>query len=308
MATQRPGADRQDTKAHEPADDFGDDWEAAFQEEDYAFAQNDKSNDFSFDENFAPQSKSLPPELEEIAVSETPSPQTGEIAPQSGTPAALASTSLRPGIFFSLFPKSNKKRVYLALFLLVAGAAGFFFWHSERPGPEIKETEKMPVAPPTLGEIGPPGSEISAGMPSSASPDAVEAPLSLESPGEALPVAVEAPAVPPPVAAQPEKDRKKWFFPGFLVPAAENDQSPVVFFQIDITLIVPVEKGGRLPEEKRSFVRDIIYQFFSNRPLDELRRYSLARSEMNRRLKAWMDKEWPGNPISIIVINRYQAG
>lgn len=82
-----------------------------------------------------------------------------------------------------------------------------------------------------------------------------------------------------------------------------SDQ-PVTFVLVDITLIASLDDQEDPPAEK-IFVRDIIYQFFQNKPLEELRRFSLARGEMNKELRAWLLKQWPEAPIESIIFNQY---
>ena len=108
-------------------------------------------------------------------------------------------------------------------------------------------------------------------------------------------------------AMLPEKVRKKWSFPDFLIPvASQTGDKEVSFLTIDLTLIVVLDSDQELPSDKKAFVRDIIYQFYTNRPLFELRRYSLARGDMSRELRAWLQKQWPDGPIESIVFNKYQ--
>ena len=104
----------------------------------------------------------------------------------------------------------------------------------------------------------------------------------------------------------PGKVRKKWSFPAFIIPINNpaSDQ-PVTFVLVDITLIASLNDQEDPPAEKKIFVRDVIYQFFQNKPLEELRRFSLARGEMNKELRAWLLKQWPEAPIESIIFNQY---
>ncbi|MFH1019530.1 MAG: flagellar basal body-associated FliL family protein, partial [Pseudomonadota bacterium] len=104
----------------------------------------------------------------------------------------------------------------------------------------------------------------------------------------------------------PGKIRKKWAFPAFIIPVNNpaSDQ-PVTFVLVDITLIASLNEQEEPPAGKKTFVRDIIYQFFQNKPLEELRRFSLARGEMNKELRAWLLKQWPEAPIESIIFNQY---
>lgn len=106
--------------------------------------------------------------------------------------------------------------------------------------------------------------------------------------------------------AAPEKVRKKWEFSSFFIPVETADsEQPVSFVQVDITLITVLDPQEAPPAEKEIPVRDMIYRFYKNIPAAELRRFSLARGEMNRKLRDWLRKEWPEAPIESIVFDRY---
>lgn len=105
-----------------------------------------------------------------------------------------------------------------------------------------------------------------------------------------------------------EKIRKKWSFSSFLIPAAtEDDNTKLSFIIIELTLVALMDAEEALPEQKKPYIRDIIYQFYANRPLYELRRFSLARGEMNRKLRAWVQKQWPEFPVESIIFDKYQV-
>ena len=107
-------------------------------------------------------------------------------------------------------------------------------------------------------------------------------------------------------SASLQKTHKKWKFPDFFIPVTNRENKNVAFVSIDITLIAVLNKGQELPDSKKPFVRNIIYQFFINRPYEELRRFSLARGEMGRELRDWLYKQWPDGPIETIAVNRYR--
>jgi len=103
------------------------------------------------------------------------------------------------------------------------------------------------------------------------------------------------------------KTRVKWTFSPFLIAAASSTgEKSVSLVTVNLSLVMLLDEGADPPEEKKIFVRNIIYQFYNNRPLSELHRYSLARGEMKRKLEAWLLKQWPDSPIDTIIINRYQ--
>lgn len=114
-------------------------------------------------------------------------------------------------------------------------------------------------------------------------------------------------AVPDELPSESETVRQKWFFPSFFIPVVgQNEQKKIAFVSIDLTIVVLLDENQELPEDKKILVRDLIYQFYLNRPLYELRRYSLARGEMVKKLNAWILKQWPEGSIYKIMINRYQ--
>ncbi len=99
---------------------------------------------------------------------------------------------------------------------------------------------------------------------------------------------------------------RKWPLNSFFiaVPAAADHKSVVL--TVDLTLFVQLAKKAALPVSREIFLRDLIYQFFSNQPLADLQRFTLARSVLKRRLMAWIKKQWPGLSIISISFNRYQ--
>lgn len=103
-----------------------------------------------------------------------------------------------------------------------------------------------------------------------------------------------------------EKVRQKLFLPAFFIPVTDQkNRKEVAFLDLDITLYLLVDENQDIAEQKKILARDIIYQFFSNRPMEDLRRYSLARGEMGRALRSWLNRQWPDNPIESIAFNHY---
>lgn len=137
-------------------------------------------------------------------------------------------------------------------------------------------------------------SEVPPPLPQAAVPEALQQALT--------PVG---PAVTEIIAPPPQKVRHKWPFSPFFIPAANTATGQTVYLDLRITLSVVMDKDTPLPEEKKTAVRDMIYRFFRNQPLDELQRYSLARGEMQRKLKDWILNEWPDAPVEAIIFDRY---
>ncbi|MBU0729197.1 MAG: hypothetical protein KKE17_02680 [Proteobacteria bacterium] len=112
----------------------------------------------------------------------------------------------------------------------------------------------------------------------------------------------EQPQIIEPVAKQ------KWHFSSFIIPASINNQEKdIAFIIVDLTFLVGVTDEDELPDDKRSFVREIVYHFYINRPYYELNRYSLARGEMGRKLMDWIKKQWPDTPIQNVQFDKYQV-
>jgi len=111
-----------------------------------------------------------------------------------------------------------------------------------------------------------------------------------------------------PSVSVPEPVRENWRLPPFLVSAQGSSAGDDIFFvEADITLVlVQTDDSKPVTDADVILVRDIIYQFFVNKPIYELRRYSLARGEMNRKLRGWLEKQWSKREIAVIVFNRYQ--
>ena len=101
-------------------------------------------------------------------------------------------------------------------------------------------------------------------------------------------------------------DRHKWRFSSFMIDAGSDDEGKPSYVAIDVSLILHLDPGEDFPRDREYLIRNMIYQFFSNRPPYELKRFSLARGEMKQKLHAWFNKEWPGNRVESILFHRYQ--
>lgn len=283
-----------------PDDDLKGDWESAFQAEDFMFAPQEGADDFFLgdDSDFNSATSSpyefTPPPEQELA--DLPDLDEEALAPTEGTvgTSAHATTGSGPaapglkGVLDKLtalyhfgrqrwqeLPRPKQILTGVAVAALVI--LPFFFPQTAEP-PEPTATTEAPLA--------------TAPAQTAAAP---ETPPPTATPPETTPEEVQ------------EKVRVKWPLPAFLIPAPPPQDAPpkANFVQVDITLILQLAQEEKPPTEKELLVRDIIYQFYINQPASELRRYALARGEMNRKLRAWLDKQWPDAPIEAIVFNRY---
>ena len=281
MADERPpqSADQfasKETPADQDETNWGEDWESAFQAEDDAFFSSEKDEDFFLEEN-------EPTVTAGVAAQELDSSLEKTL---SGIPDQAVATDTQPA------------KKYLA------GLTALFLSGKIVAQKQFARLQSFPLfiripvyACPLLLLVG-----IFFALSGTATPPPAAIPVS---PGKAIGVAT------PQEFSQasqlhPGKVRKKWAFPAFIIPVNNpaTDQ-PVTFVLVDITLIASLGEQEDPPADKKIFVRDIIYQFFQNKPLEELRRFSLARGEMNKELRAWLLKQWPEAPIESIIFNQY---
>lgn len=280
-------SDSEDFSLDENDTDWGDAWESAFEsdEEEADTSSEDETEDFYLED------------AEEVDDSSTtvisPSGSGPKPAPATDSSAAIANSSTHSGLVISLrippfFTKFTPWLTYLkeryqslqpkqkiivgcgAATLLLTVVILFSFIPDEKP--PLSQTGEQIIA----------------------HGDNLEKPLTPK----------EEPTIE--IIEMPEKVRKKWTFPSFFIPvSSQEEDKSISFVVIDITLLILLDEGEEIPEAQKSFVRDIIYQFYINRPLYELRRFSLARGDMNRALRAWLQKQWPEGAIEAISFKRY---
>jgi hypothetical protein len=262
------------------ASEIDDDWGEAFEADDFMLdPDEDTSNDFFLEDDDLDS---------ETPVSSEPE-QPGQTSPDRPSPPSddTSSPNFVAGLLLSCqnFVKTCKAKFFalpviyrvslLAVSLLFLVVSSYLLTSStDAPLPETATIDDKGLSPSVAGE--PEGS--------------------LE---DKTAVSPEKPA---------EKIRKKWPLPPFLISTSDNMKGDDIFFvEVDITLILLRETEEDVSSGMTVRVRDMIYQFFNNRPLYELRRYSLARGEMNRKLFSWLEKQWPEGQIGSIVFNRYRV-
>ena len=260
--------------------DIGDDWGEAFEAEDFMAAPKEEaSTEFFLPDE--PTAGTLPPSLAGDAA---------QIQPQ-----AVSSPGGRiPLLLVTLRDRFRRTPLPLRLALLLIPLVGLTLFLTlprlhPPPAPE-------PGAQPKTEAVQP-----AAETP--ALPPPPEAPTDGHATTPPVAVHEESPPPPPP---EPKKLRKKWRFPALIVRAkAETDQPPIIL-ATDLTLVLKLAPESIPPAGREPFVRELLYQFYTNQPPADLRRYALERGEMNRRLQAWIMKQWPELPLDAITIDRYQ--
>jgi len=272
--------------------DWGADWESAFEaEEDIFFSEGE---DFFLDEGESeekagdePAGAAAPPKTAtpEAAAEE----EEGALAAKGGAAALLGSWLAfvvdLPGtvrnLLYQFTTLPRKKQILVAAtaaVVLLGSSLTLWLFSSKHPS---EEAPSQQLAAPATGGTG-----------------GGEPPVMVSPETEKLLADI-------PEAVEPQ--RLKWRLPSFVIPAKppKPDQPPAALVHVDITLVTILPPDQDLPKEKETFVRNLIYEFFANQPLSDLRRFSLARGEMQRKLRSWLEKQWPDAPIEAIVFDRY---
>ncbi|OKY74583.1 MAG: hypothetical protein BM485_12075 [Desulfobulbaceae bacterium DB1] len=281
-------------------DDLGGDWESAFQAEDFMLspdAEGDASpgQETGDDVNLA----ALLQESDESKSGKTLAGVAGEIQEEPGTTplqaaarplSFLAAVPLLPAQFLSWYKSRPPYQKILfpaaaLVFLIIFSSILFFRTTSDQlarqqhPARETVPAGQSPAQP-------------------------AEAQKNIPTP---VPLVPQTEADSTSQTGLPAKTRKKWSMPGFFITVQHDQSHETVIINVDLTLILLLDPGQPLPEQKKAYVRDTIYQFYSNRPVDELRRYSLARGEMIRNLESWLKKAWPDGPVASIIFDKYRV-
>jgi len=259
--------------------DIGDDWGEAFQAESSPGGQPGAPAEIFLESDSFEESTS---ERVHGATATTADASSTEQGRGLNAARLLALASSLPGRFLGLsLPGKIAAGAVPALLVLILL---FFSRSTEIPPPATRA-----VAPPEAAPALPQGQEST--LPPSQAMSESDANRLLESLKH----------------APKEKVKAKWTLPSFIIPASSKaDPGGVAMVSVDISFVLLLDSERDLPQDRALFVRDLIYQFYSNRPIEELQRFSLARGEMGNKLRSWIDKQWPENSIASIVFDRYQ--
>ncbi|MDZ7642552.1 MAG: hypothetical protein U5J62_11090 [Desulfurivibrio sp.] len=130
-------------------------------------------------------------------------------------------------------------------------------------------------------------------------------------PQEAEPPPAEPPTPQPlPEAATPEpapaSQRHTLELDGFLIPlGGEGEADSSAFLQLELTLRLQLTAGEEPDPLLTPVLRDSIYKFYRQQNRETLRRYTLARGDMLRELRQWLDGQHPELAIETIAFDRY---
>lgn len=288
-------------------DDWGDDWESAFQSEDLDHDDEELSEEFRFDDDGRDDGADGE-DGEDAALD--PSDEEGQGAGGKKTgPGALgilltAFTRLGRGQWrrFQALSRPQKMMtggVTLALALILL----LFYSLSRPPAPHqivlpddpfgLRETTATPGTIGTIDAI----DAMDAVEPMAAAP-ADPAPPPITPPTRA---AAPEPLPPPP----PQPERHRLSLPGFLIPVAGDTEHGDLFLHLDLTLTIQVPSGEEPDPRLKAKLRESIYNFYHRRDPATLRRYSLARGDMLRDLRLWLEDDLPELAADAIAFDRY---
>jgi hypothetical protein len=272
-------------------DDLGDDWESAFQAEDFMVSPEDEPESFFIKDDDSAEDMDLTSFLtqEEATHSAKATSPSDETTDSDKKSEVNNSRSIATPSFFhrcrSWFTsRSRTKKLLFPLIVILSAIAVsatiFFRSTTEQLAQESTEDNTPPKTtitpkplPPTIPQV-----------------------INLPAPTKKTTPTIFA-----------TKIRRKWPLPAFLITVQdENNNKQQVVARIDLTLVLLLESGHNIPKAKQSFIRDSIFKFYSNRPAKQLRHYALARGEMIHNLESWLKKDWPDNSLTAIIFNRYE--
>lgn len=276
--------------------DLGDDWESAFQAEEFMISPEDESADFFLLDENEPDSNediadlfSEPEESQKEKSSAAAQPAAADSATEDHVVRSfpnglqiLAASLLQ---LVQVRPRQRLLITVLAGAITLLVAATLLFRTSDDQG-DTSTGQSMASAPLSVTATSLP--QRNSGM----DPSAPQQNPKGTPPSE--------PAV------VPETVQQQWQLPTFVI-VAGNDSKVEIIVNIDLILTANLAKGQVLPDDKQIFARDIIYQFYANRPAYELKRYALARGDMISQLQAWLNRQWQNNPFDTIIFSRYEV-
>lgn len=269
---------------------IGDDWGEAFEAEDFMAAPGEEVSTEFF----------LPDELTDGAT----------MIPVAAAEVVTAVATSPPGLFARLQKIPLLLRIAVLVLPVLAVSLFFILRARVTEQPALsQETQTQTVVAPQP-EAAPPAAEPTAQAPVAPHPGpADQAPQNHHPEQQASPESPHSGSEDSGAGASPleaKEIRKKWRFPALLIQAKTDQGQAPVLLSIDLTLNLKLAPEVMPPSGRESFLREILYQFYTNQPVDDLQRYALDRGEMNRKLRAWILKQWPELHLESIVIDHYQ--
>ncbi len=278
--------------------DLGDDWESAFQAEEFMISPEDEPADFFLlDENEPDKNEDIADlfsEAEEGTKEKSRAAAQPAAAESAGEGRAVLAfphgLQILAASLHQLVQGGRRQQLVLtalAVVITLLVAATLFLRATDdrggTPTDQNRASAPLPAPPPPLPH---------------------KSSSSLEQP----PVPQQSPTGAPPSepAVGPETVHQQWQLPTFVIVAGDDSKVEIIV-NIDLILTANLAKGQALPEDKQILARDIIYQFFANRPAYELKRYALARGDMISQLQAWLNRQWQNNPFDTIIFSRYEV-
>lgn len=263
-------------KTEEKPSDFdeglGDDWESAFQAEEFMFSPGEQEEEGFFQETAGPSAtyEFTPPDESELAG--LPDLDQGNDKTVFEKPAAAADRP-QPGVS-STGPWQKIRESFSALPLVHRLALG---------------ATTLLVLLLALALLWPVGRQPKTVLVSPAARPSIPRPARYAAP------------------TFPKKVQRTWQLAPFVLPVAADPHKGPAILDVDLSLVLVLAPGKKLPRDKTLLVRDLIYRYYRHQPLATLRRFDLAREEMKRALLAWLRTHWSQGPaVETVVFDRYQ--
>lgn len=274
---------------------IGDDWGEAFEAEDFMSSPDDETSAVFFlpDEVTAANKPAEPIAGEAKSPSPAASFSTSPSEHSTSLLARLRATPLSLRLVVAVLPV-----LALALFLIFRGKAPEGVVPSAVAPAETVALPQLEGAAPT-GPV--PEPERVAEAPLETPPAGPVLPESASDAGEE-----QGKGGGTPTSLDAKEIRKKWHFPAIIIHAKTNKDQGTVILSIDLTLVLRLAPEVMLPYDREAFVREILYQFYTNQPVIDLQRYALERGELNRKMQDWIMKQWPELQLDSVATDRYQ--
>ncbi|MDF1615215.1 hypothetical protein [Desulfurivibrio dismutans] len=273
--------------------DWGDDWEAAFQSEDQEADEEELAGEFSFDDDEEKADRTTGPSPAEEVDNATNSPGGGPglFSRLAGIAQLLpALLRLPQNLWRSFQGLGTPQKIVGGVIFLTLLLSLLLFYTLTRP--PVTRDIILPDDPFGLRE----SLEIAAPAEPAATPPPAEIPE---------PTASAAEPEPPPSPPPPEPDRHRLSLPDFLIPVPGDTGHGDVFLHLDLTLTVQAPPGEPLKPVITGQLRESVYNFYRRQDPATLRRYSLARGDMLRDLRLWLEEQHPELAADSISFDRY---
>lgn len=272
-------------------DDLDDDWESAFQTDDFTFSPDGDAEDFFTPDNegAGDDDHGSPPD---DGLQEETAPPTPEAEEEKKR--RLADLSVRQKICLSVIP-----------LLLLAAATPFFFSTEDTPPSPQKQTaaERETVKPNPDAED---NREATKPSPDSGETSGkTDADIDKSEEKEANEIFRTTGDKDPSFNSLPDKKiRKRYDLPQILITAGKDQP---LLAAVNATLVLQLPPDQALTTRERLRANDVIYRYFKTRSGKELENLALDRGRMIQGIREWVEENWADSPFNSVIINNYRV-